>query len=75
MDNIVALIYLRKMRRNKNQKITILSKEICITFKIDYNYYGVPTQFTQRNGGLEISSQYGLIRMGSLSTCLSQSLP
>ena len=28
MDNIVVLIYLKKMGGNKNQKMTILSKEI-----------------------------------------------
>ena len=44
-------------------------------FKTDHNYCGVPAQLIQQSGGLGILLQSGLIRMGPLSTCLSQSLP
>ena len=46
-----------------------------INLKTDHNYCGVPTQFTQQSHRLEISFQSGLIQMGPLSTCSSQSLP
>ena len=45
-----------------------------INFRIDHDYCGVATQLTQQSSRFGISSQSGLIRMGLLSTCLSQSL-
>ena len=60
----------------KNQKMTILSKRDLgdVNFEINHDYCGVPTQLTQQSGRLGISSQSGLIQMGPLLTCLSQSL-
>ena len=41
-----------------------------VNFKTNHDYCGVPTQLTQQSGRLGISSKSGLIRIGSLSTCL-----
>ena len=46
-----------------------------INFETNHDLCGVPTQLTLQSGRLGISLQSGLIRMGPLSTCLSQSLP
>ena len=59
----------KKMKGTKNHKITILN------FETNDYYCGVLTQLSQKGGRLGISSQSGLILMGLLSICLSQSLP
>ena len=57
------------MKGTKNHKITILN------FETSDDYCGVLTQLSQKGGRLGISSQSGLILMGLLLICLSQSLP
>ena len=77
MNNIMALTYLKKMGgdREPENDYTVTKDLGNINFRTDHNYCGVPTQPTQQSGGLEISSQSGLIQMSSLSTCFLQSLP
>ena len=74
MDNIVALAYLKKMEATKNQKMIILSKEIweiLISKQIIITVEYLPSSLNKVADLL----QSGLIQMGPLSTCSSQSLP
>ena len=78
MDNIVALTLFEKIRGNQESVNDYPVKRHLrnINFRTDHDYCGVPTKLTQQSGGLGISSQSGLIRMGPLSaSCFSQSLP
>ena len=74
----MALTYLKKIGggdRDPENDYTVTKDLENINFRTDHNYCGVPTQPTQQSNELEISSQSGLIRMSSLSTCFLQSLP
>ena len=77
MDNIVALTYLKKIGGNQESENDHTVKRDLgdVNFETNHDYCGVPNQLTQQSGGLGISSQSGLFRMGPLLTCLSQSLP